>query len=60
MLAAFITGAGLWIFLSIARRPGRCGTLGRKIRESDWQAWRDAVDEKERELMQLKRMEPKQ
>lgn len=59
MITAFITGASLWIFLAVARRPGRLGALGRKIRASDWDAWRDAVEEKEQELTQLRKAEPK-
>jgi hypothetical protein len=60
MIAAFITAAVLHVFVAIARRPGSCGTIGRKIRQSDWLAWRDAMNEKEQELEQLRKLEPKQ
>lgn len=60
MIAAFITFATLSAFLAFARRPGSCGAIGRKIRQSDWLAWRDAMNEKEQELEQLRKLEPKQ
>jgi hypothetical protein len=33
--------------------------LGKLLRESDHAAWRDAVEEKERELAELRGMEPR-
>lgn len=60
MIAAFITAAVLSVFVAIARKPGKCGAIGRTIRRSDWLAWRDAMNEKEQELEQLRKLEPKQ
>ena len=46
------------IFVFFARRGGG-GSFGEKIRESDHWAWREAVKDKERELEQLKSVEPR-
>jgi hypothetical protein len=40
-------------------RSGHGGKFGEAIRNSDWHSWRMAVDEKERELTELKAAEPK-
>ncbi len=39
-------------------RSGHGGKFGQAIRNSDWHAWRFAVEEKERELAELKAAEP--
>jgi len=40
-------------------RHGKGGAIGKAIRRSDWLAWHDAVEEKERELAELRKVEPK-
>lgn len=40
-------------------KPNRGGGLGRKIRSSNWQSWRDAMNDKELELEELRKVEPK-
>jgi hypothetical protein len=62
-------GGGMtWIVIPIALilsvslawlRNGHGGNFGEAIRRSDWYAWRDAVEDKERELSELKASEPK-
>lgn len=49
----------LYSALIYFRRPGRGGKLGHRIRMSDWDAWRDAVNQKQRELDALRKVEPK-
>lgn len=40
-------------------REGHGGIIGRKVRWSDRMAWIDAVNKKEHELSELKKMEPR-
>lgn len=54
----FLIPIGLFIFLAWTRR-GHGGSIGQAIRNSDHWAWSRAVEEKKRELDDLKRMEPK-
>jgi Sec-independent protein translocase protein TatA len=49
----------LIILLNRMRKPGRGGAVGRAIRNSDWHSWKSAVEDKERELAELKAAEPK-
>lgn len=58
MLIPFAVAAVLLISLRWMRNGGG-GEVGRRVRCSDWRAWRDAMDEKEEELRQLRAMEPK-
>ena len=53
----FLVFLGCIAFFAFARKSG--GRLGQAIRESDWQAWRYAVDEKEAELRALRAAEPR-
>ena len=48
-----------WVGMVIVARNGGGGTLGGKIRASDWWAWNDAMQDKQRELEQLRQAEPK-
>ena len=57
-LAPFIVAAVLFLLLAWMRR-GNGGSIGRQVRLSDWHAWRDAVNEKQQELDDLKKVEPK-
>jgi hypothetical protein len=41
------------------RKPGKGGAVGRRVRYSDWLAWRDAMDETHRKLEELRKVEPK-
>lgn len=53
-IIAIVLIAGLsWI------RRGNGGTFGQAIRNSDWHAWRMAVDDLERKLSELRAAEPK-
>ena len=52
-VAALLQGLLFWF-----RRPHSGGKVGQKIRDSDWHAWNMAVEDKERELDQLKNVEP--
>ncbi|MFA5394947.1 MAG: hypothetical protein WC346_02900 [Methanogenium sp.] len=56
LLVAFFI---FWLIIVALARNGKGGTLGAKIRTSDWQAWNYAVEDKQRELEQLKSIEPK-
>ena len=49
----------VWIILCMLARKGKCGTIGAKIRASDHDAWRQAVEQRENELRDLQNMEPK-
>ncbi len=48
-----------WIVIVALARNGKGGMLGEKIRASNWQAWNDAMQDKQRELEQLKSVEPR-
>ena len=57
-----------WIVIPVAlllvaglswTRAGHGGRFGAHIRASDWYSWRDAVNEKERELAELKSADPR-
>jgi hypothetical protein len=51
---------GLILFSVLAWiRHGNGGRLGQHVRRSDWMAWRDAVEDKKRELSELEAAEPK-
>lgn len=53
IVGALIMYAGLaWM------RSGHGGEVGRRIRNSDYWAWEMAVEDKERELAELKRAKP--
>ena len=54
LLIVGIYGALFWL-----RRPGAGGSLGQAIRASDHDAWRDAVQERERKLKRLREQEPR-
>ena len=45
------------VFLAWVRR-GHGGRFGTAIRWSDWHAWRRAVEDKQRELAELRAAEP--
>ena len=47
------------VLLVWLRKPGKGGTIGRKIRSSDRWSWEQAVADKEKELEALKEVEPK-
>ena len=49
----------LYLFFYYASKSGKCGTIGKKIRESDYLAWKDAVNEKQEELKKLMKCKPK-
>jgi hypothetical protein len=40
-------------------RSGKLGSFGQAIRNSDWHAWNDAMQDKQRELAELREAEPK-
>lgn len=44
--------------LTWLRSGNKGGKLGQAVRNSDWNAWRMAMDDKERELEELRRVEP--
>jgi hypothetical protein len=46
-------------FLLAWLRSGRGGRLGRMVRGSDWLAWRDEMDRRERQLEKLRKAEPR-
>jgi hypothetical protein len=54
LIAALILFSALYFL----RKPGRGGSLGNRIRNSDWWAWRDAMNDKQRELDELRAAEP--
>lgn len=58
MLIPFIVAAVLILITSWLRR-GNGGEFGRRVRRSDWLAWKDAMNEKQQELEDLKKVEPK-
>lgn len=53
-LALALYGGLFWL-----RSGHRGGWLGQRVRDSDWQSWRMAVEDKERELRELRAAEPK-
>jgi hypothetical protein len=52
-------GLILMSLLAWLRKPGKGGKVGRVIRHSDWLSWQNAVEERERQLEELKRAEPR-
>lgn len=50
---ALIVAIALIIALHWCRKPGRGGALGRRIRQSDHWAWRDAMADRNRMIEEL-------
>lgn len=60
LLLPILVAVGGILFLKWVRAGhDRGGEVGRKIRWSDWMAWKYAVDEMEAKLSELKKAEPK-
>lgn len=49
--------AGLWLLSNYVSKR-RIGRVGRLLNDSDHQAWQFAVEDKENELAELRRLEP--
>ena len=60
MFIPIIIGIVLLVALRWLRKEDRGGSFGQAIRNSDWHAWRSAVTDKEKELAELKEVEPKE
>lgn len=56
---ALLLPIGLYGALAYFRSGPRGGAIGRAVRASDWYSWRIAVEDKERELAELRASEPK-
>lgn len=54
-----VVAAVLYGFLFWVRSGAKGGVVGRRIRDSDWQAWRMAMDDAERKLRELRAAEPR-
>lgn len=54
VVAVVLYGGLYWL-----RQGKRGGIIGQRVRDSDWQSWRMAVEEKERELRELRAAQPK-
>lgn len=56
IIIAISIGIGVYGLFALARRSDT--SIGQRVRDSDWLAWRDAMDDAEARVEQLRKCEP--
>lgn len=56
IVIAISIGVGVYSLFALARRSDT--SIGQRVRDSDWWAWRDAMNDAEDRVEQLRKCEP--